>query len=83
MHPHVKIIFHLLHLLETLIFFFQDTKTVIDLTNEVLADDNHVALSLIHRLAEEKIRGRKIIRLTSIIRSSRYFMSKFHKNKEM
>jgi len=63
--------------------FFQDTKTVIDLTNEILEDNDHTALSLIHRLAEEKIRGRKIKRLTSIIRSSRYFTSRFHKNKEI
>lgn len=63
--------------------FFQDTKTVIDLTNEILANNDHTALSLIHRLAEEKIRGRKIKRLTSIIRSSRYFTSRFHKNKEI
>lgn len=63
--------------------FFQDTKTVVDLTNEILANNDHTALSIIHRLAEEKIRGRKIKRLTSIIRSSRYFASKLHKSKEI
>jgi hypothetical protein len=63
--------------------FFQDTKTVADLTNEVLANDNHITLSLVHRLAEDEIRGRKMKRLTSIIRSSRYFASKLHKNKEI
>jgi hypothetical protein len=62
--------------------FFQDTKTAFDLTKEILADNSHTSLSTIHKLAEEKTRGRKIKRLTSIIRNSRYFTSRFHKSKE-
>ena len=63
--------------------FFQDTKTIIDLTAEILANNGQTALSLIHRLAEDTIKGRRITRLTSIIRSSQHFTSRFHKNKEI
>ncbi len=63
--------------------FFQDTKTVIDLTNDVLVDDGHTSLSLIHRRVEDKVRASRIKRITALIGGRRYFASKFHKNKEI
>ena len=63
--------------------FFQDTKTVIDLTNEILANNDHIALSLIHRLVEDKVRGSKIKRLTPFICGCQYLTSRFHKSEKI
>jgi len=63
--------------------FFQDTKTVIDLTNEILANNDHTSLSLIHRLVEDKVRGSKIKRLTPFICGCQYLTSRFHKSEKI
>jgi hypothetical protein len=62
--------------------FFQDMKTVIDLTNEILANNDHITLSLIHRCVEDKIRASGIKRITPFIVGRRYFAAKFHKTKK-
>ena len=60
--------------------FYPDTKTVIDFTKDILMKDEYAALSLIHRLVEQKVRESKIERLTPVIRGCRYFASKLHKD---
>jgi len=61
---------------------FHDTKTAIDLTNDVLVNDAHTSLSLIHKRVEDKVRASRIKRVTPFISGRRYFASKLHKNEE-
>ena len=61
--------------------FFQDTKTVVDLTKDILMHDDNSTLGSIYKQVENRVRASKIKRITHFIYRNRDIASKFHKNK--
>jgi hypothetical protein len=61
--------------------FFQDTKTIVDLTKDILMHDDNSTLGSIYKQVENRIKASKIKRITHFIYRNRDIASKFHKNK--
>ena len=61
--------------------FFQDTKTIVDLTKEILMHDDNSTLGSIYKQVVNRVKASKIKRITHFIYRNQDIASKFHKNK--
>jgi hypothetical protein len=59
--------------------YYPNAETVIDFTQDILVKDEHAPLSVIHRLAENRVRESKIERLPWVIRGCRFSGSDFRR----